>query len=295
MTYPSRLIRPFLRVTSVTLLCHLICASLSFAANATKEVTFDIPADSAVKALRLFSAQSGQQLIYANSDLAGVNTNEVKGKFGVKEALNRLLAGTPLIASGDSKNGAVAVNRMVQEKPDPNGTRAAPTQGDRPLPNDRELREAVRMNPFVVDTSRDNGFVAASSLAGGRLASDLATTPVAYSVLTRDFLDALGITDVNSASLWTVNSASTQDQGQAPMIGGHSTVSLRGGTTAATTRDFFSFGGNYDSYNLERVDYARGANAILFGNSDYSGTINSVSRQARTSGNFGQLRLDLGS
>ena len=39
--------------------------------------------------------------------------------------------------------------------------------------------EAVLLSPFTVTTDRDVGFVAASSLAGGRLATDLADTPVA--------------------------------------------------------------------------------------------------------------------
>ena len=49
---------------------------------------------------------------------------------------------------------------------------------------------AVVLNPFTVSTQRDTGFVAASSLAGGRLASDLRDTAADYSVLTRDFIDA---------------------------------------------------------------------------------------------------------
>ena len=40
--------------------------------------------------------------------------------------------------------------------------------------------EAVVLSPFVISTGRDSGFVAASSLAGGRLAGDLKDTPVAY-------------------------------------------------------------------------------------------------------------------
>jgi len=42
--------------------------------------------------------------------------------------------------------------------------------------------QAVILSPFEVNTSRDVGFVAASSLAGGRLASDLKDTAVAYSL-----------------------------------------------------------------------------------------------------------------
>ena len=47
---------------------------------------------------------------------------------------------------------------------------------------------AVVLSPFSVNTSKDDGFVATSSLAGGRLASDLKDTPVAYSVITKEFL-----------------------------------------------------------------------------------------------------------
>jgi hypothetical protein len=38
-------------------------------------------------------------------------------------------------------------------------------------------RETVVLSPFTVNTDRDSGFVAASSLAGGRLATDLADMP----------------------------------------------------------------------------------------------------------------------
>src|SRR6476620_9723829 len=56
--------------------------------------------------------------------------------------------------------------------------------------------DTIVLTPFTVDATRDQGFVAASALAGGRLATDLKDTPVAYSVLTREFIDALGVSDV---------------------------------------------------------------------------------------------------
>lgn len=65
--------------------------------------------------------------------------------------------------------------------------------------------DAVVLSPFTVSTDRDSGFVAASSLAGGRLATDLKDTPVAYSVITRDFIDALGLTNAFEAASWSPN------------------------------------------------------------------------------------------
>ena len=151
------------------------------------------------------------------------------------------------------------------------------------------------LSPFVISTERDAGFVAASSLAGGRLAGDLKDTPVAYSVQTREFIDALGLDSVTEASKWAVNVADIRDQGATEIFGAATQISFRGGSGAATQRDFFPFAVNYDSYNLERIDYARGPNAVLFGNGDFSGTINAVSRVARTDKSFNEVRVSHGS
>src|SRR5687768_1984389 len=70
-------------------------------------------------------------------------------------------------------------------------------------PAETSTEDAIKLSPFEVNTSRDTGFAAASSMAGGRLASDLRDTPVAYSVITRDFIDALNLTDLQSAAEWT--------------------------------------------------------------------------------------------
>ena len=77
-----------------------------------------------------------------------------------------------------------------------------------------ERSAAVQLSPFEVNTDKDTGFAAASSLAGGRLASDLRDTPVAYSVITRDFIDALNLTDLQSAAEWTTSSTASVDNGQ---------------------------------------------------------------------------------
>src|SRR6185436_2493540 len=62
----------------------------------------------------------------------------------------------------------------------------------------------VKLDPFSVSADSDVGFVAASSLAGGRIATALKDAPVAYSVITKEFLEAFNLTDVNQASAFTV-------------------------------------------------------------------------------------------
>jgi outer membrane receptor protein involved in Fe transport len=154
--------------------------------------------------------------------------------------------------------------------------------------------ETVVLSPFIVNTSRDQGFVAASSLAGGRLAGDLKDTPVAYSVLTKEFIDALQLQDLTDMTRWTVNSGDTIVNGENYNIGNQPDIQLRG-VTAIRQRNFFPFYSNFDSYNIERVDFARGPNAVLFGNGTVGGTSNITSKRARTNHRATELRAAYGS
>ena len=154
---------------------------------------------------------------------------------------------------------------------------------------------AVLLSPFEVNTSKDVGFVAASSLAGGRLATDLADTPVAYSVQTREFLDALNLSDLNEAINWTVSATTTPDDGGGQLFGGTGSSTIRGVGSNAVNRNFFTGGTNPSTYNLERMDYARGPNSILFGTGTISGTSNAVVKSARLGRNATEVRAEYGS
>jgi outer membrane receptor protein involved in Fe transport len=157
-----------------------------------------------------------------------------------------------------------------------------------PAPAAAAEPDPVILSPFTVNTERDTGFVAASSLAGGRLATDLADTPAAYSVLTREFIDALNITDLAAALEWTVNTNASNDNGaiQFSQVTNLITTS-RGLTVGAPQRNFFPFASsaassvNFDSYNLDRYDFSRGPNSILFGTGALGGSANVVTKQAR--------------
>jgi len=99
-----------------------LVATIACAADATPK-TFDLPASSAETALKKFSLQSGLDVIFATDATAGVRTNEVKGDFPPREALDRLLAGTGLVATQDEKTRAMRISR------DPNVQRAAMPPG----------------------------------------------------------------------------------------------------------------------------------------------------------------------
>ncbi len=156
--------------------------------------------------------------------------------------------------------------------------------------------DAIVLSPFKVNTSRDTGFVAASSLAGGRLATDLADTPAAYSVLTREFIDALDITSLAQAIEWTVNTNANNDDGSVQLSQVTNFYTMSRGVTAGTPqRNFFPFGVNFDSYNLERFDFSRGPNSILFGTGALGGSANVVTKAARFDRDTRELTTTVGS
>ena len=162
--------------------------------------------------------------------------------------------------------------------------------------------ETVVLSPFTVNSNRDVGFVAASSLAGGRLATDLKDTPAAYSVLTREFIDALNLTDLSVAAKWTVNANNVNDDGRGVVFADElgTKLSFRGvqstGTTVSQQQiDFFPVYYDYDSFNLERFDFARGPNSILFGAGSNGGTPNAMAKHALTNHAFSEVKLTYGS
>ena len=91
--------------------------------------TFNVPAGAAGRTLKLFSAQSGVQLAYSTDMVQGVQTNAISGDYQPVDALERMVAGTPLTVIRDEKPGAFAIKRDKR----PNVRRAAEsTPSNRP-------------------------------------------------------------------------------------------------------------------------------------------------------------------
>ncbi len=158
--------------------------------------------------------------------------------------------------------------------------------------------EVVVMSPFMVNSQRDVGFVAASALSGGRLATDIRDTPIAYSVLTREFIDALGVSDITEAAAWTTNASFAKDDGRSTQfgrVGFNDLVTFRGVAANRAQINFFPVHYDYDSYNLERFDFARGPNSILFGTGSVGGSANGLYKEARTDQAIRDLSLRVGS
>lgn len=110
-----------LRRLLASVLFAFLGAVMSGASEAAKK-TFDLKADAAEKALKVFSAQSRVEVLFSSEAAAGVRTNAVKGDYTPMEAVELMLAGTVLYVR-DASNGVVRIARSTNV---PNDGRAAP-------------------------------------------------------------------------------------------------------------------------------------------------------------------------
>ena len=155
---------------------------------------------------------------------------------------------------------------------------------------------AVKLDPFNVSAESDVGFVAANSLAGGRMTTALKDSPVAYSVLTSEFLEAFNINDAGKAAEFSVNTNQYYSDGLQTTNGNTTVVvRIRGQQANTPTQNFFPYAIASDTYNVDRLDFARGANASLFGAGGSAGTQNTVTKRALINKTIREVRTQVGS
>jgi iron complex outermembrane recepter protein len=283
--------------------------------------TFDLPADDAEKTLKAFSQQSGRGMVMATATVKGVRTSSVRGEFTAHDALNRMLAGTGLVATHDEKSGGFTVTRENEhsnaERP-PQGppddasldskkksTTETPTTS-KPMKRTRVFAnlasalalmatppliaqtggtgtppdEVVMLSVFQVSTDKDVGYTAANTLAGSRLNAALMDTPSPISVFNQQFLEDIAVTSVNEALEYGLNSINEYEQTGNLVSETNFQFRMRGISGAQRSRNFFRSDLNADSYNIERLDFARGPNSVLFGEGSPAGMINTTTKFA---------------
>jgi outer membrane receptor protein involved in Fe transport len=161
-------------------------------------------------------------------------------------------------------------------------------------PPKEESDQVFELSPFVVNTDKDYGYIAVDSLAGGRTNTPLKLTPASISSLTRTFLDDLGVQNVRDALKWAPNVVTTDPQagkgfgGQAFHAWSFNYRSAGAGQQGGPgpTRNYFSFYQDGDSYNIERVEFLRGPNSLVFGLGTVGGTLSSYTKVPRPDKDF---------
>lgn len=168
--------------------------------------------------------------------------------------------------------------------------------------------DLVVLSPFVVNSSSDVGYRANSSLAGIGLNTKLTDIGASVSVVTSQFLEDTASTNLREMLIYTASTESTgfggNLSGSDPALGGvpgepslgngNAGNRIRGLAAADNARNYFRSVVPMDSYNTDRVEINRGANALLFGTGSPAGIINTSTRQANLSKNNGKFEFSLG-
>ena len=113
---------PHLRIPGRTVLVRALACCLGIMASAVlvpageaEKRKFDVSADLAEKSLRVFSAQSGSEVLFSSDAASGVRTNAIKGEFLPGEAVKKMLAGTNLYVR-DERDGVFRIAATPRPK-----------------------------------------------------------------------------------------------------------------------------------------------------------------------------------
>ncbi len=157
-------------------------------------------------------------------------------------------------------------------------------------------RNVYELSPFQVDESGTVGYYSSQTLAGGRLNTDLKDIATSVQVVTQEFMQDIGATQLDEVLVYTtateafgglsdyqqISAGLNNDDQQRPGDLDNSAARqnpyaanrVRGTTAPTRTTNYFASSIPFDSYNASRIDINRGANSFLFGLGSPGGIVN---------------------
>ncbi|SFE57381.1 iron complex outermembrane recepter protein [Paracidovorax wautersii] len=237
------------------------------ATQASAVFNIDVPAQSLASALNELSRQTGMQVFAAGDVVAGVRAPALSGHFTLQQALDRLLAGSGLVAA---RSGASQVT--VQRQPAVSSDRATLPQVN------------VTAQGSADGTTEGSGsYTTRVTGAGTRMDLSLRETPQSVSVITRQQIEDQNLVSLNDVLRQTPGIvADRQDErvnyssrgfDLSPMIDGIPTLafsSVAGESSMISTAIY------------DRVEVVRGAAGLLNGVGTPGGSINLVRKRPTT-------------
>ncbi|HLP25401.1 MAG TPA: TonB-dependent receptor plug domain-containing protein, partial [Acidobacteriota bacterium] len=150
--------------------------------------------------------------------------------------------------------------------------------------------DTVTLSPFEVKAEENRGYVAAETLTGTRVATQIKDLPYTVNVITSEFFEDFAMFQLDD-TLTQVGGLTGLDVG-----GG---FNLRGFASSSQLRDGFYRQGRYGQTNIDRVEVIKGPNAGIYGRSSPGGMVNMISKSPQKSetqkltvrgGSFGTLQ-----
>jgi outer membrane receptor protein involved in Fe transport len=307
----SRCLDAFCRAALLLALVGVVAAAQT--ASAPSKRLFQLATGDASVTLRQFAEQSGEQVIFLVPKVKGVTTNPIRGEFTARDALDRMVANTELTVVQDNKTGALMVQR-TPKRPSPttppaqqttpptsNSTTqimnrsnpftrlaswvalalAAPAVAQTAVPaaGTSPKDEVVELSPFVIKA--DSGWIAGTSLTGTRTNKEIQDLPISVEAITSDFMRDLNAFTLEDAGMFVANMIVTDyldgrtfDQQRYTFRG----LEVEG--DGGSSRNFFRWYAPTDNYNIERIDFNKGSNSLMFGDAAPGGRASTYTKRA---------------
>ncbi|MEY2878752.1 MAG: hypothetical protein RLZZ15_1132 [Verrucomicrobiota bacterium] len=148
--------------------------------------------------------------------------------------------------------------------------------------------DVVALSPFEIKDSNDNPWNAASTLLGNRTNQELVKVPVTVDVLTSEFMHDIGIFNMDDAGAF-ISGVTVSPRLESRNDNGRLTFRGLSGS-GNTSRNFFQWSVPSDTYNVERFDFGKGSNSLMFGDSTPGGQVTTTTKRARFT-NSGEMLL----
>jgi Outer membrane receptor proteins, mostly Fe transport len=244
----------------------LVFGCAAFAAEAALK-TFDIPAGEAGETLKIFAAQSGEQLLYSPDDIVGVQTNAVSGRLTARAALERMVAETPLVVSQETRSGALALRRADVRRNSVGAAvsaRATAVSGETVVLDEYDVTVTVQKRPQAAQE-----------------------VPIAMTAVSGGMLERYRVTSLRDLSRLAPNMLVSSFSQTNPVIairGATNTFSQIGVSkpVAVVIDDVFiprNTAASFELFDLDSVQILRGPQGTLFGRNVTGGAIVLNSRQ----------------
>lgn len=241
--------------------------SMAAAHAQSPSVAIDLPAQPLESALHALSRQTGAAIAVDAGLAAGRQAPALQGRYTPREALDRVLTGSGLLAV--EQGGAF----VLRSAPAAGGTAAT-------------LREVTVTAGAERETATGpvRGYVARRSATASKTDTPIAEIPQSISVVTSDELRSRQAETLGQALAYTpgVTSESTSFSRTADRfrIRGMDVEAATGGSLRDGLRlQSNSYDGVQEPYGLERVEVVRGAASVLYGQLSPGGLVNAVSKR----------------
>lgn len=255
-------------------------------APAAAQRQFQVPPGPLAEALTAFAADAGVNVSASPALVQGKRSAGLQGRYTVREALERLLAGSDLQAEAAGPGSYVL--RAVAEVRPVNAAAGAT------LAEVRVEAQAERSGT----TEGSGSYAARATAAATGLTLSPRETPQSVSVVTRQRIDDQGLQDLGNILLNTTGVSAQQLDSERTVFAarGFGITDLQYDGISTYYKSNYAAGeSELDSIIYDRIEVVRGATGLLSGSGEPSASVNLVRKHADSKTFKGEATLGLGS